>query len=64
MLARLTDADVPSAVQTAPALTTHKSDLQPDFVTAVDDWLGTGDRGSAFMDTSFLTSGASYRSPR
>ncbi|CAM5317151.1 hypothetical protein SCHAM137S_01921 [Streptomyces chartreusis] len=61
MLAGLTDADVPSAVQTAPALTTHKSDLQPDFVTAVDDWLGTGDRGSAFMDTSFLTSGVFYR---
>jgi len=61
MLAGLTDADVPSAVQTAPALTTHKSDLQPDFVTAVDDWLGAGDRGSAFMDTSFLTSGVFYR---
>ncbi|MGY5118023.1 type I-E CRISPR-associated protein Cas7/Cse4/CasC [Streptomyces sp. 900105755] len=61
MLAGLTDADVPSAVQTAPALTTHKSDLQPDFVTAVDDWLDPGDRGSAFMDTSFLTSGVFYR---
>ncbi|MEV6198217.1 type I-E CRISPR-associated protein Cas7/Cse4/CasC [Streptomyces sp. NPDC051920] len=61
MLAGLTDADVPSAVQTAPALTTHRSDLQPDFVTAVDDWQDPGDRGSAFMDTTFLTSGVFYR---
>ncbi|MFJ8936463.1 type I-E CRISPR-associated protein Cas7/Cse4/CasC [Streptomyces sp. NPDC102365] len=61
MLAGLSDAEVTSAVQTAPAFTTHTSDLQPDFFTAVEDWPAQGDRGSAHLDTAFLTTGAFYR---
>ncbi|MEU6091032.1 type I-E CRISPR-associated protein Cas7/Cse4/CasC [Streptomyces sp. NPDC047085] len=61
MLAGLNDADVTSAVQTAPAFTTHSSDLQPDFFTACEDWPAPGDRGSAHLDTTFLTTGVFYR---
>ncbi|MEU9211171.1 type I-E CRISPR-associated protein Cas7/Cse4/CasC [Streptomyces sp. NPDC048415] len=61
MLAGLGDAEVSGAVQVAPAFTTHTSDLQPDFFTAVEDWPASGDRGSAHLDTAFLTTGAFYR---
>ncbi|KUL35637.1 type I-E CRISPR-associated protein Cas7/Cse4/CasC [Streptomyces regalis] len=61
MLAGLSDAEVTSSVQTAPAFTTHRSDLQPDFFTAKEDWPAPGDRGSAHLDTAFLTTGSFYR---
>ncbi|MFF4234029.1 type I-E CRISPR-associated protein Cas7/Cse4/CasC [Streptomyces sp. NPDC001820] len=61
MLAGLSDADVVGAVQVAWAFTTHTSDPQPDFLTAVEDWPQAGDRGSAHMDTAFLTAGVFYR---
>ncbi|MFF3589011.1 type I-E CRISPR-associated protein Cas7/Cse4/CasC [Streptomyces sp. NPDC002387] len=61
MLAGLSDAEVAGAVQVAPAFTTHNSDLQPDFFTAVEDWPAPGDKGSAHLDTAFLTTGAFYR---
>ncbi|WP_406165165.1 type I-E CRISPR-associated protein Cas7/Cse4/CasC [Streptomyces canus] len=61
MLAGLNGAEVTSAVQTAPAFTTHSADLQPDFFTAREDWPAQGDNGSAHLDTAFVTTGAFYR---
>lgn len=60
-LAGLPEAHVAGAVQTAPAWTTHQSDLQPDFFTAVDDWAEPGDASAAHLDTAYLTAGVFYR---
>ncbi|MEV7898369.1 type I-E CRISPR-associated protein Cas7/Cse4/CasC [Streptomyces cyaneofuscatus] len=60
-LAGLPEAHVAGAVQTAPAWTTHQSDLQPDFFTAVDDWAEPGDPTAAHLDTAYLTAGVFYR---
>ncbi|MFJ8932127.1 type I-E CRISPR-associated protein Cas7/Cse4/CasC [Streptomyces sp. NPDC102364] len=61
MLAGLDGADVTSAVQTAPAYTTHTSDLQEDYVLAQETWPNAGDKGGAFLDTAYLTTGVFYR---
>ncbi|MFJ8954307.1 type I-E CRISPR-associated protein Cas7/Cse4/CasC [Streptomyces sp. NPDC102384] len=61
MLAGLDGADVTSSVQTAPAYTTHTSDLQPDYFIAEENWPNAGDRGGAHLDTAFLTTGVFYR---
>ncbi|MFK4272849.1 type I-E CRISPR-associated protein Cas7/Cse4/CasC [Streptomyces milbemycinicus] len=60
-LAGLADAHVDSAVQMAWAFTTHTSDLQPDFFTAVEDWAQPGDSASAHLDTAYLSAGVFYR---
>lgn len=61
MLAEIPQGQVESAVQMAPAFTVHKTALQPDFFTAVEDWPRPGDPGSAHLDTAFLTAGIFYR---
>ncbi|MER5852964.1 type I-E CRISPR-associated protein Cas7/Cse4/CasC [Streptomyces sp. NPDC002012] len=61
MLAELPSGHVEAAVQMAPAFTVHRSDPQPDFFTTVEDWPQPGDRGSAHMETAFLTAGVLYR---
>ncbi|GAA3797456.1 type I-E CRISPR-associated protein Cas7/Cse4/CasC [Streptomyces coacervatus] len=60
-LAGLADAHVDGAVQMAWAFTTHASDLQPDFFTAVEDWAQPGDSSSAHLDTGYLNAGVFYR---
>ncbi|MER6094153.1 type I-E CRISPR-associated protein Cas7/Cse4/CasC [Streptomyces bluensis] len=61
MLAEIPGAHVDGAVQIAPAFTTHKSDRQPDFFTAVEDWGDPNDSGSAHLQTAFFTTGVLYR---
>ncbi|MER7200082.1 type I-E CRISPR-associated protein Cas7/Cse4/CasC [Streptomyces sp. CB01635] len=61
MLAGHDDSHVSGAVHMAWAFTTHTSDRQPDFFTTKEDWDEPGDRGSAFLDTAFLTAGVFYR---
>ncbi|SDN73419.1 type I-E CRISPR-associated protein Cas7/Cse4/CasC [Streptomyces wuyuanensis] len=61
MLAELPGGHVEAAVQMAPAFSVHRSDLQQDFFTAVEDWPRPGDNGSAHLETNFLTTGVLYR---
>ncbi|MFI0990656.1 type I-E CRISPR-associated protein Cas7/Cse4/CasC [Streptomyces exfoliatus] len=61
MLAELPHGNVEAAVQMAPAFTVNPSDLQPDFFTTVEDWPQTDDRGSAHLQTAYLTGGLFYR---
>ncbi|MBT2530137.1 type I-E CRISPR-associated protein Cas7/Cse4/CasC [Streptomyces sp. ISL-99] len=61
MLAELPTGHVEAAVQMSPAFTVHRSDLQPDFFTTVEDWPQPGDNGSAHLQTAFLTAGVFYR---
>ncbi|MFD9216242.1 type I-E CRISPR-associated protein Cas7/Cse4/CasC [Streptomyces sp. NPDC059544] len=61
MLAGHDASHVTGAAQIAWAFTTHTSDMQPDFLTAVEDWSTAGDRGSAHIDTAFLMAGVFYR---
>ncbi|MGW3835842.1 type I-E CRISPR-associated protein Cas7/Cse4/CasC [Streptomyces microflavus] len=61
MLAELPAGHVEAAVQMAPAFSVHRSDPQPDFFTAVEDLPMGGDRGSAHLETAFLTTSVFYR---
>ncbi|MEU3466088.1 type I-E CRISPR-associated protein Cas7/Cse4/CasC [Streptomyces sp. NPDC006733] len=61
MLAEIPTGHVEGAVQVAPAFTVHKAHLQPDFFTAGEDWPRPHERGSAHMQTAFLTAGVFYR---
>jgi CRISPR system Cascade subunit CasC len=61
MLAEIPDAHVDGAVQMAHAFTVHKSDRQPDFFTAVEEWGDPDDSGSAHLQTAFFTTGVLYR---
>jgi len=61
MLAEVPGAHVDGAVQMAPAFTVHKSNRQPDYLTAVDDWLDAEEAGSAHLQTGFFTTGVLYR---
>lgn len=61
MHAELPGAHVEAALQMAPAFSVHKADLQPDYFTAVEEWPQPGDRGSAHLQTAFLTTGLFYR---
>ncbi|MFD9636828.1 type I-E CRISPR-associated protein Cas7/Cse4/CasC [Streptomyces violascens] len=60
-LAGVPDAKVAGAVQMAWSFTTHASDLQPDFYTAVEDWAREQDSGGAHLDTAYLAAGVYYR---
>ncbi|MCX2182667.1 type I-E CRISPR-associated protein Cas7/Cse4/CasC [Streptomyces sp. SKN60] len=60
MLAGHDASNVTGAAQVAWAFTTHTSDLQPDFFTAVEEWQPPGDSGSAHLNTAFLTAGVFY----
>ncbi|MGG2460584.1 type I-E CRISPR-associated protein Cas7/Cse4/CasC [Streptomyces sp. RGM 3693] len=61
MLAELPGANVDGAAQVAHAFTTHASEPQRDYFTAVDDWLGEADTGSGHLDTSEFSAGVFYR---
>ncbi|MDQ0962029.1 CRISPR system Cascade subunit CasC [Streptomyces sp. B4I13] len=61
MLAELPDANVDGAAQVAHAFTTHTAEPQRDYFTAVDDWLGEAETGSAHLDTAEFSAGVFYR---
>ncbi|WP_149180218.1 type I-E CRISPR-associated protein Cas7/Cse4/CasC [Streptomyces sp. TRM49041] len=61
MLAELPGANVDGAAQVAHAFTTHASEPQRDYFTAVDDWLGEADTGSGHLDTAEFSAGTFYR---
>jgi CRISPR system Cascade subunit CasC len=61
MLAELPGGKVDGAVQVAHAFTTHGSDPQRDFFTAVDDWLPAEETGSGHMQTGEFATGNFYR---
>ena len=61
MLAELPGGKVDGAVQVAHPFTTHGSDPQPDFFTAVDDWLPSEETGSGHMQTAEFSAGVFYR---
>ncbi|WP_377271634.1 type I-E CRISPR-associated protein Cas7/Cse4/CasC [Peterkaempfera sp. SMS 1(5)a] len=61
MLAELPGGKVDGAVQVAHPFTTHGSDPQQDFFTAVDDWLPAEETGSGHMQTAEFSAGVFYR---
>ncbi|MFI6056283.1 type I-E CRISPR-associated protein Cas7/Cse4/CasC [Streptomyces violascens] len=61
MLAELPGANVDGAAQVAHAFTTHASEPQRDYFTAVDDWLDEADTGSGHLDTAEFSAGVFYR---
>ncbi|MFD9967754.1 type I-E CRISPR-associated protein Cas7/Cse4/CasC [Streptomyces sp. NPDC059011] len=61
MLAELPGANVDGAAQVAHAFTTHASEPQRDYFTAVDDWLGEAETGSGHLDTAEFSAGVFYR---
>jgi CRISPR system Cascade subunit CasC len=61
MLAELPGAEVDGAVQFAHAFTTHSTQVETDFFTAVDDIEKEGDFGSAHMNAAQFSAGTFYR---
>ena len=61
MLAELPGAEVDGAVQFAHAFTTHATQVETDFFTAVDDIAKEGDAGSAHMNAAQYSAGTFYR---
>ncbi|MEU2870160.1 type I-E CRISPR-associated protein Cas7/Cse4/CasC [Streptomyces olivoreticuli] len=61
MLAEIPDANVDGAAQVAHAFTTHASEPQRDYFTAVDDWLGEAETGSGHLSTAEFSTGVFYR---
>jgi CRISPR system Cascade subunit CasC len=61
MLAELPGAEVDGAVQFAHAFTTHSTQVETDFFTAVDDIEKEGDAGSAHMNAAQYSAGTFYR---
>lgn len=61
MLAELPGANVDGAAQVAHAFTTHTSEPQRDYFTAVDDWLGDAETGSGHLSTAEFSAGVFYR---
>ncbi|MFF6956155.1 type I-E CRISPR-associated protein Cas7/Cse4/CasC [Streptomyces sp. NPDC008317] len=61
MLAELPGANVDGAAQVAHAFTTHASEPQRDYFTAVDDWLSADETGSGHLSTAEFSSGVFYR---
>ena len=61
MIAEIPGAKVDGAVQVAHPFTTHASDPQADFFTAVDDWRGEAETGSGHMQTQDFSAGVFYR---
>ncbi|MGW1143650.1 type I-E CRISPR-associated protein Cas7/Cse4/CasC [Streptomyces sp. NPDC002454] len=62
MLAEVDDADVDGAVQVAHAFTTHRSDVQVDYFTAVDDLTAAwGETGSGHLNEAEFSAGTFYR---
>ncbi|MBF6063511.1 type I-E CRISPR-associated protein Cas7/Cse4/CasC [Nocardia terpenica] len=61
MLAELPGGNVDGAVQVAHAFTTHATEPQVDFFTAVDDLNRGDDKGSAHMSDAEFSAGVFYR---
>lgn len=63
MLAEIDDADVDGAVQVAHALTTHETDVELDYFSAVDDVTAIWDdaTGSGHMGHAEFSAGTFYR---
>ncbi|MER5742215.1 type I-E CRISPR-associated protein Cas7/Cse4/CasC [Streptomyces sp. NPDC002225] len=62
MLAEVDGADVDGAVQVAHAFTTHRSDVQVDYFTAVDDLTSAwGETGSGHLNEAEFSAGTFYR---
>ncbi|MFI6585530.1 type I-E CRISPR-associated protein Cas7/Cse4/CasC [Embleya sp. NPDC050493] len=62
MLAEVDDAGVDGAVQVAHAFTTHRSDVQVDYFTAVDDLTAAwGETGSGHLSEAEFSAGTFYR---
>lgn len=61
MLAELPGGEVDGAVQVAHAFTTHGTEPEIDFFTAVDDLNPPGAKGSAHMNSGEFSSGVFYR---
>ncbi|KWX02918.1 CRISPR-associated protein [Carbonactinospora thermoautotrophica] len=61
MLAELPGGKVDGAVQVAHAFTTHATDTEVDFFTAVDDTLPPEETGSGHMNSAEFSAGVFYR---
>ncbi|WP_369201608.1 type I-E CRISPR-associated protein Cas7/Cse4/CasC [Streptomyces sp. PU-14G] len=61
MLAELPGANVDGAVHMAHPFTTHASEPQRDYFTAVDDWQEAADTGSGHLNTAEFGAGVFYR---
>lgn len=61
MLAELPGAEVDGVVQVAHAFTTHGTETEVDFFTAVDDLNPPEARGSGHMNSAEFTAGVFYR---
>jgi CRISPR system Cascade subunit CasC len=61
MLAELPGAEVDGTVQVAHAFTTHSTNTEVDFFTAVDDLNPDEMRGSGHMNSAEFSSGVFYR---
>ncbi|CAL9427380.1 CRISPR system Cascade subunit CasC [Streptomyces sp. enrichment culture] len=62
MLTEIDDAGVDGAVQVAHAFTTHRSDVQVDYFTAVDDLTSEwGETGSGHLNEAEFSAGTFYR---
>ncbi|MFW6641020.1 type I-E CRISPR-associated protein Cas7/Cse4/CasC [Nocardiopsis algeriensis] len=61
MLAELPSTEVDGAVQFAHAFTTHGTNVEVDFFTAVDDVPKENDRGSGHMNAGQFSTGTFYR---
>ncbi|GAA3196753.1 MULTISPECIES: type I-E CRISPR-associated protein Cas7/Cse4/CasC [Streptomyces] len=62
MLTEVDDAGVDGAVQVAHAFTTHRSDVQVDYFTAVDDLTAAwGETGSGHLSEAEFSAGTFYR---
>jgi CRISPR system Cascade subunit CasC len=61
MLAELPGANVDGAAQVAHAFTTHTSEPQRDYFTAVDDWSPSEETGSGHLNTAEFSAGVFYR---
>lgn len=61
MLATLPEKNIDAACQVAHAISTHKSGVEFDFYTAVDDLLPQGETGAGMMGTVEFNSACFYR---
>ena len=61
MLADLPTTEVDGAVQFAHAFTVHRTNVDIDFFTAVDDLMTSGEQGSAHMNEGMFSAGTFYR---
>ncbi len=61
MLANLPEKNIDAASQVAHAISTHKSGVEFDFYTAVDDLLPRGETGAGMMGTVEFNSACFYR---